>query len=421
MEARQRPLCIALGVESQAWIALARETFELELAQDLEEALALIGEGGVTPEALAIHTVEIEDLDDALDRLRDAAPRALRFVDIGAGGEVEAHTELLQEGLAFSIGTSLPDPCVMAAAIDDVGRKCDRRAAALRGFAKEHRAAADAAEVAGLAWVTDATLLHVAAGLTNARQAVEGACGSGDWAPQFEELLERYELQARQSKGHDSGALTLVYEMRAALRHAREASRRSTAQASVALEHLAELEDVVDRQRRAASDTSIPEATGLHDLIADVVALCVDPVEDHYVRVFVDAPTTEVVVERHRLKVALSVVVANAMDAMLLASRGTAELHVTGTVDDELIAIEVRDTGTGIAADDLPHLFEADFSTKEMSTRDGLHRAALALQLLGGSIYCVDTAVGVGSTFRLEVPQAVASEDERSRRTRMAA
>lgn len=69
--------------------------------------------------------------------------------------------------------------------------------------------------------------------------------------------------------------------------------------------------------------------------------------------------------------------------------------------------IEVRDTGRGIAADDLPHIFETFWRHDEMHTTPGLGLglpiARRIVEMHGGSIE-VESEPGKGSTFRIVLP-----------------
>ena len=71
------------------------------------------------------------------------------------------------------------------------------------------------------------------------------------------------------------------------------------------------------------------------------------------------------------------------------------------------VEIEVRDTGGGIPAGDLPRIFDPFYSTKERGTGLGLAFAQQVITEHGGSIRC-DSAVGAGTTFTIRLPGAPA-------------
>ncbi|MGH2346819.1 MAG: sensor histidine kinase, partial [Chloroflexota bacterium] len=84
-------------------------------------------------------------------------------------------------------------------------------------------------------------------------------------------------------------------------------------------------------------------------------------------------------------------------------------VSVTTTVRDGRIAITVRDTGPGIAADALPHIFErfyqGDAARAGTGTGLGLSIARALVEGLHGTIE-VESGVGAGSVFAVTLPRA---------------
>lgn len=67
--------------------------------------------------------------------------------------------------------------------------------------------------------------------------------------------------------------------------------------------------------------------------------------------------------------------------------------------------LEIVDTGTGIPAQDLEHVFDPFFSTKQGGTGLGLAIASRIVERHGGHLE-VESRVGVGTTMRLWLPQS---------------
>lgn len=67
------------------------------------------------------------------------------------------------------------------------------------------------------------------------------------------------------------------------------------------------------------------------------------------------------------------------------------------------VVVEFSDTGSGIGAEDLPHIFEAGFSTKRQSTGLGLAVCQRIVAQHHG-VLTVASKLGEGSTFHLELP-----------------
>lgn len=94
--------------------------------------------------------------------------------------------------------------------------------------------------------------------------------------------------------------------------------------------------------------------------------------------------------------------VTNALHAM--GDKGGAVTIGTSLADD-WVRLSVRDTGGGIPADVLPHVFEAFYTTKPVGKGTGLGLSICAgiVHALGGEI-TVDSKVGEGTEFRIALP-----------------
>jgi PAS domain S-box-containing protein len=85
---------------------------------------------------------------------------------------------------------------------------------------------------------------------------------------------------------------------------------------------------------------------------------------------------------------------------------------ITRTGESGEAIVEVRDTGTGIAPENIPQLFDAFFTTKPVGVGTGLGLAICQkiVTSLGGKIE-VETEIGKGSTFRVVLPPSRATDD----------
>ena len=127
----------------------------------------------------------------------------------------------------------------------------------------------------------------------------------------------------------------------------------------------------------------------IHRLIQDVLLLLREAPNARGVRIEVDFDPTLPPVhgDERQLKQVLLNLVANALDAMkgegtlTLTTRMETDFHIVRGPKGHarLIRVEVADSGPGIPADDLPHIFNPFFSTKAHGTGLGLaisHRIA---------------------------------------------
>ena len=169
------------------------------------------------------------------------------------------------------------------------------------------------------------------------------------------------------------------------------------------------IEDVINNFLRYAGRRTLSFAeTDLNALVSDLVTfikpealrkgVSLDPrLSDETLTANIDAPL---------IKQALLNVLLNALDSM--AGRG-GTLTVSTEKADGWATVAVRDTGVGIAPEDLPHIFEAYYSRKHAGTGLGLAIASRIIEDHGGRIE-IESEVGKGTraliTLPSETPQA---------------
>lgn len=95
----------------------------------------------------------------------------------------------------------------------------------------------------------------------------------------------------------------------------------------------------------------------------------------------------------------------NAVDAM----DGAGSIDITVDEDERWVYVDVKDTGKGIAKGNFDSVFKPGFTTKSRGWGLGLSLAKRIVEdYHKGKIYVVDSEVGVGTTFRIELPKAPA-------------
>ena len=114
----------------------------------------------------------------------------------------------------------------------------------------------------------------------------------------------------------------------------------------------------------------------------------------------------------------------NARDAMPLGgtltlrtanvrAEDSLRLHGKGMPIGEYVAVEVEDTGTGIAPEIIDKIFDPFYTTKDVGKGTGLGLSTVygIVKQTGGFIY-VDSEVGKGTTFRIFLPRYFAAADD---------
>lgn len=100
-------------------------------------------------------------------------------------------------------------------------------------------------------------------------------------------------------------------------------------------------------------------------------------------------------------------------NAIKYTPKGVVSVDVTG--DAEHITISVADSGIGIPAEDIPHLFQKFYRVDNSDTREiggtglGLYLCRRLVETLGGRIW-VESTYKQGSTFFVELPRLGTSE-----------
>ncbi|MGY3079648.1 two-component system sensor kinase FixL [Bradyrhizobium sp. LM6.10] len=111
-----------------------------------------------------------------------------------------------------------------------------------------------------------------------------------------------------------------------------------------------------------------------------------------------------VLADRVQIQQVLVNLYRNALEAMAQSPRR--ELIVTNRrVTDDMIEVEVSDTGSGFREDVIPNLFQTFFTTKESGMGVGLSISRSIIEAHGGRMVAESNASG-GATFRFTLPAA---------------
>jgi signal transduction histidine kinase len=99
----------------------------------------------------------------------------------------------------------------------------------------------------------------------------------------------------------------------------------------------------------------------------------------------------------------------NLIDNAIKYNRPGGSVKLSTRADGQSVIIEVSDTGIGISAEDLPHVFERFFRVDKSRSREnggsglGLAIVKKIVEDHGGTV-STESAVGEGSTFRISLP-----------------
>jgi two-component system sensor kinase FixL len=145
-------------------------------------------------------------------------------------------------------------------------------------------------------------------------------------------------------------------------------------------------------------------------LVEEASALALVAAKDHLVRVDLrlDPSIDLVLVDKIQIQQVLLNLLRNGLEAMQTCERR--ELHVsTRPVEDNMVAVDVGDTGCGISSDVASRLFQPFVTTKRQGMGVGLSISRTIIESHGGQI-AVEPNPGGGTIFRFTL-RGVVPED----------
>ena len=116
---------------------------------------------------------------------------------------------------------------------------------------------------------------------------------------------------------------------------------------------------------------------------------------------------THIMADTPRLRQVLRNLIGNAIKY----TPGAGEVTMTGVVEKDVVRIEIRDTGIGIAPADLPFIFDKFYRVQTSQTKDiegnglGLAIVKSIVEQHGGKVK-VESAIGKGSSFSFTLPRS---------------
>ncbi len=163
----------------------------------------------------------------------------------------------------------------------------------------------------------------------------------------------------------------------------------------------------------AGPSTNRWEAVKVETAIREVLQFLAADLESANIKVVEDMTlsSAEVLVDRKRLRQALLNLVVNARQAML--DGGQLTIRASAPKPGR-VAIEISDSGPGIAASDQPRVFQPFFTTRPAGIGLGLAIAKRIVEDFHGQIRFISEP-GQGATFVLTLPTARREQARRAR------
>ncbi len=178
-----------------------------------------------------------------------------------------------------------------------------------------------------------------------------------------------------------------------------------------------DIDEEIDRLNHLVNDVlDVARPIRFQPAPTDVNAVCRDAVHaaaagsrHGAVTLRLDAALPELTTDGERLRTVLVNLLTNADHA--IAGRPEAAVTlITQAAGGRRVSITIRDTGKGIADDDLPRIFDPYFTTRRAGTGLGLAIAKNIVEGLGGAISVASTA-GAGTDVCIDLGDAPARAD----------
>ncbi len=172
------------------------------------------------------------------------------------------------------------------------------------------------------------------------------------------------------------------------------------------LQHVAQ---ILQAQHKYATGASAVEPTCLADLLNSAAEIVRASMDEHGVRLECSyEPVATVQVDRAKLLQVVVNLLTNAKDALTGTPRDKRQVWMSLATDSaDRVQITVRDSGAGIAPENLTRIFADGFSTKSEGRGHGLHYCGLAAREMKGSLAVFSDGEGLGARFVLTIPKTL--------------
>ena len=173
--------------------------------------------------------------------------------------------------------------------------------------------------------------------------------------------------------------------------------------------HIEHIKEIVAMQQNFAKMSGAYENISTAELTEDALRINAAAFERHRIQVvreFVEA-TPAIFVDRHKALQILINLISNAKYAMDAQPANEKRLVIrVEPAPPDRVKITIRDSGVGIAPENLVKIFTHGFTTKKDGHGFGLHSCANAAKEMGGSLLAQSDGLGRGAAFILELPAA---------------
>lgn len=170
--------------------------------------------------------------------------------------------------------------------------------------------------------------------------------------------------------------------------------------------HIQHIKDIVHLQQNYSQTIGMTEPVQVKEVISDAIALNSDSIQIYDIHIEKDFITVpRILLDRRKLLQIVTNLINNAIQAVHESSveHRTVSIRLYYS-SPETLGLDVKDNGTGIAAENLTRIFQHGFTTRKDGHGFGLHGAAIAASEMQGNLVAKSPGPDMGATFSLELP-----------------
>lgn len=170
--------------------------------------------------------------------------------------------------------------------------------------------------------------------------------------------------------------------------------------------HVDHIKTIVATQQSYAKVSGLIDHLCLADVVEDALRIVQAGFDRHGIRTerfFEELPP--MAADKHQIIQILLNLLRNAKEAIKQSGNKPRFVRITlRRHSGDHVRIEVKDSGIGLAEENLTRIFAHGFTTKSTGHGFGLHSGALAAQQMSGALWAESDGLGLGTTFILELP-----------------
>ncbi len=175
--------------------------------------------------------------------------------------------------------------------------------------------------------------------------------------------------------------------------------------------HIDHIKEIVSTQQDYAKVSTLVDLVSLPKLVDDAVRMVQPSAQRDDVTILRDVqPVPDVLAAKHKILEILVNLLQNAVHAILEQNGPVRVISIRVRRHGDSVRVEVRDTGIGLARENLTRVFGHGFTTKSKGHGFGLHSGAIAAKQMNAALWAESDGPGLGATFVLELPLPQAAE-----------